>query len=107
MKFQPISLREFQQAPRKRREKLEVCPIEESVPQGGTEVPQIFEEYMGHYARPREDIWTWFEIQRLRRMVARSKRQTSASFDDQTGLKSPIMPEDSGIISASSVRQIP
>src|SRR5580658_9969622 len=107
MKYQPISLREVQQPRRKRREKWEACPIEESAPKSGAEVLQVFEEYMGHYARPREDIWTWFEIQRLRRMVARSKRQTSASFDDQTGLKSPIMPEDSGIISASSVRQIP
>src|SRR5580658_4136679 len=107
MKSHAISLPEVRQARRKRREKLEACPIGESAPQGGAELPQVFGEYMGQYAKPREDIWTWFELQRLRRMVARSKRQKSASFDDEAGFKSSITPADPGTISASSARQIP
>jgi hypothetical protein len=40
----------------------------------------LFSDYLDQYAKTREDIQTWYEIQRVRRAVTRSQSPTLAIF---------------------------
>lgn len=46
--------------------------IEKRRPGRDTEALALFADYLAQYAKTREDITTWFEIQRVRRAVTRS-----------------------------------
>jgi hypothetical protein len=52
--------------------------MEKHGPEGEIETLTLFSDYLDQYAKTREDIQTWYEIQRVRRAVTRSQSQTLA-----------------------------
>ena len=80
MKYRATSLPVVRQARQEDRVGPEGCPIEKPVPVGEARALALLNEYKEHYGKPRKDVTTWFEIQRVRRAATRCNERMETAI---------------------------
>jgi hypothetical protein len=80
MKYRATLLSEARQARRERRAGLEGFAVEKPLLARESQALMLLKEYAEHYAKPRGDVTTWFEIQRVRRAATRCNERMETAI---------------------------